>query len=176
MVIWSIVNLDSAKHYLEFSSYLTPGLFCCCCLLFLKNNMPRNCIKEISGWEWGASLFWTVRRIAIKECRKREPMWYWHSKRCGGKESANQRRRCKRHRFNPWVGRNPLEEGMVTCCSVLAWRIPWTEEPGGLQFIGLQRAGHDWSNLAHTQGRWEPYFSDKLLWDSSVQETYIPFL
>ena len=30
--------------------------------------------------------------------------------------------------------------------SILAWRIPWTEEPGGLQFIGLQRAGYDWSD------------------------------
>ena len=31
--------------------------------------------------------------------------------------------------------------------SILAWRIPWTEEPGGLQSIGLQRVGHDWSHL-----------------------------
>ena len=34
---------------------------------------------------------------------------------------------------------NPLEEGMTTHSSILAWRIPWTEEPGGLQSIGLQR-------------------------------------
>ena len=33
---------------------------------------------------------------------------------------------------------DPLEEGMVTYSSVLAWRIPWTEEPGGLQSMGLQ--------------------------------------
>ena len=33
----------------------------------------------------------------------------------------------------PWVGKNPLEEGMATHTSILAWRIPWTEEPGGLQ-------------------------------------------
>ena len=38
---------------------------------------------------------------------------------------------------------------MVTHSSILAWRIPWTEEPGGLQFMGLQRVGHDWSDLAH---------------------------
>ena len=38
---------------------------------------------------------------------------------------------------------DPLEEGMATHSSILAWRIPWTEEPGGLQFIGLQRVGHD---------------------------------
>jgi len=45
---------------------------------------------------------------------------------------------------------DPLEEGMATHSSVLAWRIPWREEPGGLQSIGLQRVGHDWSNLTHT--------------------------
>ena len=38
---------------------------------------------------------------------------------------------------------DPLEEEMATHCSILAWRIPWTEGPGGLQFMGMQRAGHD---------------------------------
>ena len=33
---------------------------------------------------------------------------------------------------------DPLEKGMATHSSILAWRIPWTEEPGGLQFIGSQ--------------------------------------
>ena len=36
-----------------------------------------------------------------------------------------------------------LEKGMATHSSVLAWRIPWTEKPGGLQFMGSQRVGHD---------------------------------
>ena len=35
-----------------------------------------------------------------------------------------------------------LEKGMATCSSILAWSIPWTEEPGGLQFIGAQRVRH----------------------------------
>ena len=38
---------------------------------------------------------------------------------------------------------DPLEEGMATHASLLAWRIPWTEEPGGLQSIGLQRVRHN---------------------------------
>ena len=38
---------------------------------------------------------------------------------------------------------DPLEEGMATHSSILAWRIPWTEEPGGLQSKGSQRVGHD---------------------------------
>ena len=38
---------------------------------------------------------------------------------------------------------NPLEEGVATHSSILVWRIPWTEEPNGLQSIGSQRVGHD---------------------------------
>ena len=38
---------------------------------------------------------------------------------------------------------DPLEKGMATQSSILAWRIPWTEEPGGLQSMGLQRVRHD---------------------------------
>ena len=38
---------------------------------------------------------------------------------------------------------DPLEEEMATHSSILAWRMPWTEEPGRLQSIGLQRIGHD---------------------------------
>ena len=38
---------------------------------------------------------------------------------------------------------DPLEEGMATHSSILAWRIPWTEEPDGLQSIGLHTVRHD---------------------------------
>ena len=38
---------------------------------------------------------------------------------------------------------DPLEEKMATHSSILAWKIPWTEEPGGLQSIGLHRVQHD---------------------------------
>ena len=38
---------------------------------------------------------------------------------------------------------DPLEKGMATHSSILAWRIPWTEEPGGLEFVESQRVGHD---------------------------------
>ena len=61
----------------------------------------------------------------------------------GGKEPSCQCRRLK----ETWVrspGReDPLEEGMATHSSILAWRIPWTEEPGGLQSIGSRRVGCD---------------------------------
>ena len=43
--------------------------------------------------------------------------------------------------------KDPIEEGMATHSSIVAWRIPWTEEPVRLQSTGSQRGGHDWSNL-----------------------------
>ena len=45
--------------------------------------------------------------------------------------------------------KDPLEEGRATYSNILAWRIPWTEEPGGLQSTALQRVRCDWSNWAH---------------------------
>ena len=47
---------------------------------------------------------------------------------------------------------DPLEKEMATHSSILAWKIPWTEKPGGLQSMGLQRVKRDWNNLALAQG------------------------
>ena len=44
---------------------------------------------------------------------------------------------------------DPLEKGMATHSSILACRIPWTEEPGGLQSMGMQRVGHDLVTNTH---------------------------
>ena len=67
---------------------------------------------------------------------------WWLPRRLNGKESAWQ---CRRH--ETWIQslgqKYPLEEEMATHPSVLAWKIPWTEKPGGLQFMGSQRFGHD---------------------------------
>ena len=67
-------------------------------------------------------------------CRDELPWWL------SGKGSNGQ---CRRLRFNPWF-RKILEEKMATHSSILAWRIPRTEEPGRLQFMGLPRVRHDW--------------------------------
>ena len=48
---------------------------------------------------------------------------------------------------------DPLEEEMATHSRILAWEIPWTEEPGGLQSMGSQRVGHNWSNWAEQQNK-----------------------
>ena len=52
--------------------------------------------------------------------------------------------------WETWVGKKPLEKEMATHSSILAWKIPGTEEPGRLQSMGLQRVGHDWAHLAHS--------------------------
>ena len=57
---------------------------------------------------------------------------------------------------------DPLEEGMATRASTLAWKIPRTEEPGGLQSIGLKRVGHGWSNWTCTHARTELRFIVRL--------------
>ena len=47
-------------------------------------------------------------------------------------QSLKNHLQCRRSGFDPWVGKIPLEEGMATHSSILAWRIPRAEEPGGL--------------------------------------------
>ena len=49
----------------------------------------------------------------------------------------------EKRQFRSLGGEAPLEKGLTAHSSILAWRIPWTEEPGGLQSIGSQRVGHD---------------------------------
>ena len=67
-----------------------------------------------------------------------------------------QCKRLQRLRSDPGLGRSPGggHHSPLQC----SWRIPWTEEPGGLQFVGLQRVGHDWGDLA-----WMQHVSDLTL-------------
>ena len=58
-----------------------------------------------------------------------------------------QRLKCLPAMWATWVRslgqKDPLEKETATHSSILAWKIPWTEEPDGLQSMGLQRVGHD---------------------------------
>ena len=50
-----------------------------------------------------------------------------------------------------WLGwEDPLEKGTATHSSILAWRIPWTDEPGRLQSMGSQRVRHNWATFTHS--------------------------
>ena len=86
------------------------------------------CILEYSGLECCVSFYCTAKWISYM---------YTQSFPGGpsGKESASTAGDLGRE--------DALEEGMATHSSILAWRIPWTEEPGGLQSIGSHRVGHD---------------------------------
>ena len=68
---------------------------------------------------------------------------------------------------------DPLEEGMAIHSSILAWRIPWTVEPGGLQSMGSQSVGHDWSHLTHIIDLQGVNYGCRAKW---VHYTYIFFL
>ena len=74
---------------------------------------------------------------------------YMGLKITAGKHSSlvAQRLKCLPAMQETWVQslgwEDPLKKGMATHSSILAWRIPWTEEPGRLQSMGSQRVGHD---------------------------------
>ena len=55
-------------------------------------------------------------------------------------------RKCRRCGFDPWAGKIPLGKEMVIHSSVLSWEISWTEEPGGLQSMGLSES-HGWASF-----------------------------
>ena len=58
---------------------------------------------------------------------------------------------------------DPLEKEMATHSSTLAWKIPWTEEPGRLQSMGSQRVGHDWATSVFSKGTNTDTLSSNLL-------------
>ena len=60
-----------------------------------------------------------------------------------GKEPTCQCRRHERHGFDPWAGKIPWRRPWQPTPGFLPGESPWREKPGGLQFIGLQRVGHD---------------------------------
>ena len=116
----------------------------------------------------GKILTWRVVRIVMADCgrawaprtfkRRKHIICCWLMLSQGfpggasGKEPDCYAGNIRDTGLTPGSGRS-LEEGMATHSSILAWSIPWTEELGGLQSIGLQRIRHDRSNLAHIQAR-----------------------
>ena len=66
-----------------------------------------------------------------------------------------------------------LEKGMAIHSSILAWRIPWTQEPGGLQSMGLQRVGHDWVTNTFTFKEEERAEKEKYLKQQKLESSQI---
>ena len=63
--------------------------------------------------------------------------------------------------FLAWEG--PLEKETAPHSSTIAWKVPWTEEPGGLQFMGSQRVRHDWACASFTEPKFCCYFYPLML-------------
>ena len=66
---------------------------------------------------------------------------------------------------------HPLEKGMATHSSILAWKIPWTEESGELQSLGLQRVRHDWANKRIPSLQWD-WLSLEHLWAIDLERPW----
>ena len=119
------------------------------CLAYGKKSV---CIRSYKQLYYNA-LLCLFQLIFVSSFRSfstciRLPRW------CSGQESACPCRRCG---FNPWLEKIPLEEEMAAHSSILAWKIPWREEPGGLPSMGSQRVRHDWAtepthSLHHLSG------------------------
>ena len=104
-------------------------------------------------------LLWELNKLSYVKCLEQHltqsiNFSYYYAAFPGGpsgKEPSFQCRRHKRRGFDPWVGKIPWRRKMATYSSILAWRIPWTEEPGGLQCTASPRVGHSWGDLIRTR-------------------------
>ena len=109
-----------------------------CWILWSSSIKPAK-VSEITGLKWARFCPWHSDTV-----RKKGKIWVVIS---GGASQVAQKVKATRNPGDP--GSIPrsgksLEKGMANYFNILAWRIPWTEEPGGLQSMGSQRVGHDW--------------------------------
>ena len=127
----------------------------------LVKNMPamQETWVQILGWEDSLEkgkatdpsiLAWRIPRtlgVTMSQTRLSLSNFYFHFQWGfpGGISSKEPACQCRRHKR--CIGRIPWRN---THSNILAWRIPWTEEPGGLQSMGSQRVRHDWNDLAHS--------------------------
>ena len=105
------------------------GLFICLVLNRLSSRMTSDRITGNCGWHnWDSD---SVYLILVRPSLVAQTVKRLSTMRETGVQSLG------------WE--DPLEKEMAIHSSTLAWKIPWTEEPGRLQFMGSQRVGHDWA-------------------------------
>ena len=93
--------------------------------ILLLSSFPRMCQARQRALYYSLSLFLSI--LLQVPMQERQEIWVWSL---------------------GWE--DPLEEEMATQSSIIAWKTPWTEEPGRLQSMGSQRVRHDWGH-AHMQ-------------------------
>ena len=122
---------------------------------------PRACaLQQEKPLHWGARATrqqypLTVARESPHTTTKTQSSHKWINKIEDCKRFVKKKKKKKDFSsFGEFPGSTLVREdaldGIATHSSILAWRIPWTEAPGGLQSKGSQRAGHDWRDLART--------------------------
>ena len=110
----------------------------CTCVPSILNPLRRPSSSHLARWSQSAS-FWQVPCVihqtppglSVFTCFTHGNVYvglYWWLLQC------------RRREFGSWVGEDPLEEAVATHPSILVWRIPWTEEPGGLQSMGHKKS------------------------------------
>ena len=98
-------------------------------------------------------MLWKSRKIEWPVGSSKRVLWSWIKKKspCNGGSDGKKNLPAMWETSVLSLGlEDALEKGMATHSSILAWRIPWTEEPGGLKSTGLQRVRHDWVTFTHT--------------------------
>ena len=122
-------------------------VYTCCVQVFSSAFLTHQKIRcqehpdfpsDYLGTWWETDFFFSV---SVSECPQKDWNWprlnqmsrlpRWPS----GKESAHQCRTCRRHGFSLWVKKIPWRRKWHPYLSILAWRIPWTEQSGGLQSV-----------------------------------------
>ena len=153
----SLLSTENTAPRTRMSSFLNPRLlnklFLSLFHSFLQFHCPTLCIgsQQPKPLPWGAG---------VSSGRGAKEHWWgigflrFNSLLCSLMVQQVKNLPAKQETQEMWVQslgqENLLEKGKATHSSILAWRIPGTEEPGGLPSMGLQRVGHDWSDS--TQG------------------------
>ena len=110
----------------------------------LRKSPPSRAVLANKTLYWWESTIWNHLPHALTK--------YWNvaitMKKLNFKSVFNLN--LKRRGFDPWVRKIPWRRAWQPFPVFLAWRIPQTEEPGGLQSMGSQRVRYDWGNFAHT--------------------------
>ena len=110
-------------YLIHFAFILTSMPLWTCIFFFLFIVSLRYLLYAHHCWAWVSQVALEIKNLPASVEELRDAVWS-----LGGEDL--------------------LEEGMATHSSILAWRIPWTKEPGRLQSKGSQRIRHDWSHLA----------------------------
>ena len=137
LIIHALMHSDSLDHPFTLPMYEVSFPYSHSAGALPPVDLLNSCWWDLPlPWSWG---FLSIASISICYAT----LWTWVFQVVLAVKNPPVSAGDVRCGFNPWVGKIPLEKEMATHSSILARRIPWTEEPGGLQSMGSQRVRHD---------------------------------